>query len=389
VDDGAREELEAARKKIDELEGQLAAAQAGSGDAGQVMALAGSDAGSVEFDKLRWQNDYLRTRLKVFEQKAGVQLSGEPPAGPEEAGVVADPVELPESGVVMGASEDRETPDEELARLRWRNRYLEGRLAYLEEERSKEAPEGSEMVAGLAGAAGAAATVAAVSETVEPVETGEVAETVEEAQTVSEPAFEPQPEPEPEPVAFEPDPVAFQPEPEPDPAPQLDAEPDPFAFQAEPAPLPEIEPDGVAFQAGAAPAGEAAPEPDTSPAEPDLAASPQVPDMTDGASADAAPPAPEPDGQVAAEPVTAERPEAADEPRNDSERDDLTRIEGIGPRIQDVLNSVGIYRFQQIASWTPANEAWVDDYLSFSGRVGREGWVAQAKALAVPQNPFE
>ena len=391
VDDGAREELEVARKKIDELEGQLAAAQAGAGDAGQAVALAGSDTGSVEFDKLRWQNDYLRTRLKVFEQKAGVQLSGEPPAGPEEAGVVADPVELPEAGVVVGASEDRETPDEELARLRWRNRYLEGRLAYLEEERSKEAPEGSEMVAGVAGAAGAAATVAAVSEAAVPVETEDVADTVDEADPQPtfepQPQLEPEPEPEPEPVAFEPDPVAF--EPEPDPAPQLDAEPDPFAFQAEPAPLAEIEPDSVAFQTGATPAGEAVQEPEASPAEPDLTANPQVSATTQEASADAAPPAPEPDGQFAAEPVTVERPEAADEPRSDSERDDLTRIEGIGPRIQDVLNSVGIYRFQQIASWTPANEAWVDDYLSFSGRVGREGWVAQAKALAVPQNPFE
>lgn len=65
----------------------------------------------------------------------------------------------------------------------------------------------------------------------------------------------------------------------------------------------------------------------------------------------------------------------------DGKPDDLTLIGGIGPKIQDVLNSLGIFHFDQIAEWTPENVAWVDDYLSFSGRITREGWVEQAAVL--------
>jgi predicted flap endonuclease-1-like 5' DNA nuclease len=61
--------------------------------------------------------------------------------------------------------------------------------------------------------------------------------------------------------------------------------------------------------------------------------------------------------------------------------DDLTLIGGIGPKIQDVLNSLGIFHFDQIADWKPENVAWVDEYLSFSGRIVREGWVEQAAVL--------
>jgi predicted flap endonuclease-1-like 5' DNA nuclease len=62
--------------------------------------------------------------------------------------------------------------------------------------------------------------------------------------------------------------------------------------------------------------------------------------------------------------------------------DDLTLIGGIGPKIQEVLNSLGIWHFDQIAAWTPENIAWVDAYLSFAGRIVREGWVEQARVLA-------
>ncbi len=65
----------------------------------------------------------------------------------------------------------------------------------------------------------------------------------------------------------------------------------------------------------------------------------------------------------------------------DGKPDDLTLIGGIGPNIQDVLNSLGIYHFDQIAEWKPENVAWVDEYLNFSGRIVREGWVEQAAVL--------
>lgn len=82
----------------------------------------------------------------------------------------------------------------------------------------------------------------------------------------------------------------------------------------------------------------------------------------------------------AAQDILRVRPMALERPFTDAP-DDLTLIGGIGPKIQDVLNSLGIFHFDQIADWKPENVAWVDDYLSFSGRIVREGWVEQAAVL--------
>jgi NADH-quinone oxidoreductase subunit E len=62
--------------------------------------------------------------------------------------------------------------------------------------------------------------------------------------------------------------------------------------------------------------------------------------------------------------------------------DDLKRIKGIGPKNEDALNELGIYTFKQIAEWTPENVDWVEDFMSFPGRIEREDWIAQAKTLA-------
>ncbi len=75
-----------------------------------------------------------------------------------------------------------------------------------------------------------------------------------------------------------------------------------------------------------------------------------------------------------------ERPPALDKPVG-GKADDLTVIGGIGPKIKDVLNGLGVFHFDQIAAWTPGNVAWVDQHLSFSGRITREGWVEQAAVL--------
>ena len=47
-----------------------------------------------------------------------------------------------------------------------------------------------------------------------------------------------------------------------------------------------------------------------------------------------------------------------------------------------MLHSLGIYTYAQIAAWKKAERAWVDSYLDFKGRIEREDWVKQAKALA-------
>ncbi len=62
--------------------------------------------------------------------------------------------------------------------------------------------------------------------------------------------------------------------------------------------------------------------------------------------------------------------------------DDLKLISGIGPKNEAILHELGIYTFAQVASWKKAERAWVDAYLNFHGRIEREDWVKQAKALA-------
>ena len=85
---------------------------------------------------------------------------------------------------------------------------------------------------------------------------------------------------------------------------------------------------------------------------------------------------------VLASDVIPSRPQRLDGPRA-GRADDLKLIKGIGPKLEDLCHALGFYHFDQIAAWTPAEVAWVDDNLEgFKGRVSRDGWVAQARALA-------
>jgi len=73
------------------------------------------------------------------------------------------------------------------------------------------------------------------------------------------------------------------------------------------------------------------------------------------------------------------QPKALDKPAKPS---DLKAISGIGPKLEKVLNGLGIWTYGQIAAWTSEEIAWVEDYLSLAGRIGRDDWTAQAAALA-------
>ena len=61
--------------------------------------------------------------------------------------------------------------------------------------------------------------------------------------------------------------------------------------------------------------------------------------------------------------------------------DDLKLIKGIGPKNEKTCNELGVYRFGQIAEWTPENATWVGHHMSFPGRIEREHWIPQAKLL--------
>lgn len=62
--------------------------------------------------------------------------------------------------------------------------------------------------------------------------------------------------------------------------------------------------------------------------------------------------------------------------------DDLKLIAGVGPKLEKTLNGLGFWHFAQIAKWKKADVAIVDDELSFKGRIERDDWIKQAKALA-------
>jgi peptide/nickel transport system ATP-binding protein len=62
--------------------------------------------------------------------------------------------------------------------------------------------------------------------------------------------------------------------------------------------------------------------------------------------------------------------------------DDLKLISGVGPKIERTLHSLGVYTYAQVAGWKKAEREWVDNHLNFHGRIEREDWVRQAKALA-------
>lgn len=72
----------------------------------------------------------------------------------------------------------------------------------------------------------------------------------------------------------------------------------------------------------------------------------------------------------------AARPKAAD----DGE-DDLQLISGVGPKIESILHGLGVRTFAQIAGWSKMEIDWVDGFLKFKGRIGRDEWLKQAAAL--------
>lgn len=62
--------------------------------------------------------------------------------------------------------------------------------------------------------------------------------------------------------------------------------------------------------------------------------------------------------------------------------DDLKKLSGVGPALEKKLIEAGVTSFAQIAGWSKADIADMDEKLSFKGRIDREDWVAQAKTLA-------
>jgi len=124
------------------------------------------------------------------------------------------------------------------------------------------------------------------------------------------------------------------------------------------------------------------------------------PPAAEVAPAPAPEPEPEPEPEPAPEPAPAPaaqshgangaatsedagtKPDLLNAPR-DGGADNLKEIKGVGPKLEKLLNSMGVYHFDQVASWSADEIAWVDANLEgFKGRVSRDNWVDQAKLLA-------
>lgn len=87
--------------------------------------------------------------------------------------------------------------------------------------------------------------------------------------------------------------------------------------------------------------------------------------------------------EPAAAPASAEDKPATMSAAREGGPDDLKQIKGVGPKLENLLHSMGFYHFDQIAGWTAKEVAWVDENLEgFKGRVSRDEWVSQAKVLA-------
>lgn len=116
----------------------------------------------------------------------------------------------------------------------------------------------------------------------------------------------------------------------------------------------------------------------------DEAVADAVPAMAKPASAKASRPArkaaPLAPAKVADAPKTpaAARPAAIEKP---ARPDDLKAISGIGPKLETVLNGFGIWTYAQIAALSSAEVGWLDNELGFAGRIGRDDWIGQARAL--------
>ncbi len=82
-----------------------------------------------------------------------------------------------------------------------------------------------------------------------------------------------------------------------------------------------------------------------------------------------------------AEPKKAEPKQAAPKAKSSGDADDLKKLSGVGPALEKKLNEAGVTTFAQIAGWGDAEIAEFDEKLSFKGRIEREGWVDQAKAI--------
>ena len=64
-----------------------------------------------------------------------------------------------------------------------------------------------------------------------------------------------------------------------------------------------------------------------------------------------------------------------------SGKDNLLKIKGIDSKVESDLNKLGIFHFNQIASWSNKNCDWIEEFLLLPGCAKKNQWSEQAKIL--------
>lgn len=62
-------------------------------------------------------------------------------------------------------------------------------------------------------------------------------------------------------------------------------------------------------------------------------------------------------------------------------KDDLKRISGLGPKLEQMLHARGVTSYAAMAGWSAEDIARIDGELELDGRILRDDWVGQAKTL--------
>ena len=59
--------------------------------------------------------------------------------------------------------------------------------------------------------------------------------------------------------------------------------------------------------------------------------------------------------------------------------DDLSKLSGVGPQLEQKLNEYGVYHYWQIAAMTAVDVSKADADMKLNGRFERDGWITQAR----------
>lgn len=93
-----------------------------------------------------------------------------------------------------------------------------------------------------------------------------------------------------------------------------------------------------------------------------------------------APPGPAPAVEIAPASAVEEEAPGSDAPQQTAQ-EDLTDIRGLGPKAAATLKAEGVTSIAQIAAWTDEDVARFDQLINGRGRITRDEWVPQARAI--------